>query len=151
MNEAVIASNKRRTRDPWERIVTKFEAKDGASCWNWTGALNENGYGKIGMPGISPVYAHRLMYELCVGPIPKGLEIDHLCFNRRCVNPGHLEAVTRLQNVRRAVKTVCKRGHNRGTGRCMECQRAHEQARTIRRRKTNAGKFATLAEALDGR
>lgn len=67
-------------------------------CWQWVGSMAVNGYGRYGYPSA---YAHRLMYELIVGPIPEGLVIDHLCRNRGCVNPAHLECVTLAENVKR--------------------------------------------------
>lgn len=69
------------------------------SCWNWTGALAK-GYGRINHAG-STYAAHRWSYEHHVGPIPEGLDIDHLCENTRCVNPDHLEPVTGPENTRR--------------------------------------------------
>lgn len=70
-------------------------------CWLWTGARNGNGYGRfsIGGRGSSPALAHRVAYELVVGPIPEGMQIDHraTCF-RHCVNPAHLRPVTDKQN-----------------------------------------------------
>lgn len=84
-------------------------------CVEWTGAMHSEGYGMIGSRG----YAHRVAYELLVGEIPKGFQIDHLCRNRACMNPNHLEAVTQQVNLRRgngasainARKTHCKWGH----------------------------------------
>ena len=74
--------------------LTSFEDVDG--CWIWRGRIAPNGYGRLGSK-----YAHRVMYELHVGPIPTGLDVDHLCRVRHCVNPRHLEPVTRSENLRR--------------------------------------------------
>jgi hypothetical protein len=76
-------------------------------CWNWTGALNEDGYGQETVKashtksGLSSVKAHRMMYQKKYGPIPAGLVLDHKCRNTKCVNPDHLEPVTNAENVRR--------------------------------------------------
>lgn len=78
-------------------------------CWNWNKGLNVHGYAKITIwaDGASKTYpGHRLYYERHKGPIPVGLELDHTCRNRRCVNPDHLEPVTGVENVRRAVSTI---------------------------------------------
>jgi hypothetical protein len=83
-----------------ERLWAKVNKEgDENGCWNWTAALR-NGYGVIGQKK-SLLYAHRVSYELLVGLIPVGYQIDHLCRNRRCVNPAHLEAVTQQENIRR--------------------------------------------------
>ena len=69
-----------------------------SGCWLWTGATNNNGYGQIRVDGQAR-YVHRLAYETFVGPIPEGFQIDHVCRNRRCVHPAHLEAVTQRENL----------------------------------------------------
>lgn len=91
-------------------------------CWLWTGSLTESGYGRFSIGGRAGtvVRAHRFSYEMHVGAIPAGLDLDHLCRVRRCVNPSHLEPVTRRENTLRspiaapavnASLTHCIRGH----------------------------------------
>lgn len=70
-------------------------------CWLWTGAPTNQGYGHLKIRGLW-VKAHRLAYEMLVGPVPDGLELDHLCRVRLCVRPSHLEPVTHAENVARA-------------------------------------------------
>lgn len=114
-------------------------------CWEWTGGRSSAGYGRF-VPWRTQKnkYAHRLSYEYCIGPIPNGLQIDHLCRNRACINPLHMEAVTRKENIRRGMcfsginarKTHCIHGHplsgenlyivygrGRVERRCRECHR----------------------------
>lgn len=128
-------------------IEDRFWAKVEATgfCWNWT-ASTIRGYGAISEGGKygKKVYAHRWSYEHLVGPIPEGLEIDHLCRNALCVNPDHLEPVTREQNAQRMQRSrnlsgLCKYGHpldyvrKDGTGRqCSTCSAERQRARRRR-------------------
>jgi hypothetical protein len=123
-------------------------------CWIWMGSKNNGGYGKIGRPrsGNRGVSVHRASYELLVGPIPAGYQIDHLCKNTSCLNPAHLEAVTPRENVLRgntfarhqAAQTHCVKGHPLsgdnlyrhpdGSRKCRACRRSYESDRYMRRR-----------------
>jgi hypothetical protein len=79
-------------------------------CWLWTSGRNADGYASFGQNGT----AHRWIWIEINGPVPDGLELDHLCRVRHCVNPAHLEPVTHLENIRRggnAHKTHCPKGH----------------------------------------
>lgn len=73
-------------------------------CWYWTKGVQGGGYGEFHWPSRRTRIVHRIAYELLVGPIPKGLVLDHLCRTRRCVNPDHLEPVTIAENVRRGFR-----------------------------------------------
>jgi hypothetical protein len=102
--------------DAFERLIRKIDTSD--DCWTWTGNRCRKGYGRIKIGG-NQKQAHRVAYEFFVGPIPCGLTIDHLCRNRGCVRPNHLEPVTGRENTLRgvapsamnAVKTHCVNGH----------------------------------------
>lgn len=83
------------------RFTSKFRRAD-SGCWEWTGALNNRGYGSMRARPVNRG-AHVWSYELFRGPIPSGMEIDHLCRVRHCVNPDHLEAVTHAENTRRGM------------------------------------------------
>jgi hypothetical protein len=99
------------------RFESKITRQD-SGCWEWTACKIKTGYGRVQMKE-GPKLAHRIIYELLVGPIPEGLTLDHLCRNRSCVNPSHLEPVTMRENCLRgtgptainARKTHCIRGH----------------------------------------
>ena len=80
--------------------LARYTSSDGLGCWPWTGTLDGQGYPFLNVDGV-PRRAHRLSFEMHRGPIPSGLELDHLCRVRRCVNPEHLEPVTHAENMRR--------------------------------------------------
>ena len=110
-------------------------------CIIWHGRFNSKGYGRTTVNGVERA-SHRVAYERDIGPIPDGLHLDHLCRNRACVNPLHLEPVTCRVNLLRgdtiaamnAAKTECKRGHSlsgdnlyarpNGARNCRACKRA---------------------------
>jgi len=113
---------------------------DDRGCWEWTGPRRGKGYGCFGVDRRK-VQAHRFAYEMLVGDIPEGLNLDHLCRNLICVNPRHLEPVTNRENILRGInfiadqakKTHCKNGHElsgdnliswRGHRACKACHRA---------------------------
>lgn len=102
----------------WSKVdkngsVSEFRP-DLGHCWQWLGSLSVSGYGTIQLKG-STVQAHRWIYEHTVGLIPDDLVIDHLCRNRACINPAHMEIVTRAENTRRGLRgelmTHCANGH----------------------------------------
>ena len=140
------------TQTPEERFWAKVDKTAPGGCWQWSARLNADGYGHLNVDG-QKVRAHRFAYEMLVGAIPEGLQLDHLCRNRGCVNPDHLEPVTNRENIlrgetvpaRNAAKTHCSKGHEftpenttmraNGWRECKTCQRAHSAKLTASRRK----------------
>lgn len=119
-------------------------------CWSWTGYRNALGYGVGGKgPGKAySKYAHVRSYQMLVGEVPDGMELDHLCRNPSCVNPAHLDPVTHQENVRRGlhgrVRTHCPQGHPydeantyiyNGRSHCRTCNRAASKRYNKRRKK----------------
>lgn len=137
-----------------DRILQRVTVDDPSGCWLWAGPVTHDGYPQMSGSGRSTTYVHRVMYELCVGPIPDGMQIDHVyergCRHRHCINPDHLEPVTGLENVRRgkrhnANKTHCKRGHaltpdnvrmtSHGSRACLTCDAEVHRPRRYAKRK----------------
>ena len=111
-------------------------------CWLWTGP-QANGYGRA-WGGERSRWAHRIAYELANGPFPDGMELDHLCRNRLCCNPAHLEVVTHAENRHRGLLAACRRGHPftpentyvspTGVRVCRACNNARQRAFQAKRR-----------------
>jgi hypothetical protein len=134
------------TRRPLaDRLAEKSMPEPNSGCVLFLGALL-NGYGSIGDGAYKVIKAHRAAYMLAVGPIPDGYELDHICTNTACINPRHLEPVTKAEHAKRtaARRTHCKRGHafdeantyrfRNGVWRaCKTCQRASTAAYQRRR------------------
>ena len=130
-----------------DRVLAKSSYDGG--CWVYNGNRTDFGYGMVSRPhGQTPTYAHRAVYEALVGPIPKGMHIDHLCRNPSCCNPLHLEVVTVQENVlrgkKRALPTHCPQGHeytagNKKGGRfvCRACSIIRTKAWQDRKKRVN--------------
>lgn len=116
------------------RFIPKLQIDQETGCWIWIGARNAKGYGRFGLNGRNRL-AYAVAYELIVGPIPNdGLVFDHLCENKSCVNPQHLQRVTNGENVARGLERVCRNGHPKGyRGRCRVCVAANERRKSLRR------------------
>lgn len=93
-------------------------------CWDWTGTKTDDGYGRVHTDAGMRV-AHRVIYELLVGEIPEGHDLDHLCRNRACCNPQHLEPVTRRENLLRGdtIPAAHVAGRDCGHDACVSCPR----------------------------
>lgn len=152
-------------RPPIDRFNEKVHEMPNG-CMNWTAHVGRSGYGRFWIDGRNAL-AHRWSYQYHVGPIPDGLHLDHLCRNRVCVNPAHLEPVTPSENVlrgvgpqlsseRRRAITHCPEGHeyteentyNNGNGRtCLICKKAKARAHYLRNRELTIARAAAWREA----
>lgn len=130
----------------WQKVWNRIKVDRLLDCWEWQGNTNGDGYGQLRLDG-KHIYVHRYMYETFIGLIETGKVIDHLCRNRLCVNPLHLEPVTTKINLlrgntyqaRNASKTHCKQGHllqplnlvksdlKRGWRNCLICYNARQR------------------------
>lgn len=136
-----------------QRLFGRADIGDDEACWIWQGSEDGRGYGQIGVAAGDIRGAHRVAYELVHGEIP-GLDTDHLCRTPLCINPSHMEPVTRKENTMRgfgasamnARKATCKNGHqfteaNTYHGRlgraCRKCHAEHERRRRAKGRPTN--------------
>lgn len=141
MNEATIKDI--------SKITARFEIAP-SGCWLWIKSVNNGGYSNFNF-GQKTFMVHRFMYTLLRGKIPEGKDLDHLCRTRRCINPTHLEAVTRQENINRGIgpkilknrhdtQTHCKYGHLLSEDNvyrwgklqartCKACYRAHTKKR----------------------
>lgn len=132
--------------------LAKVDWVDG--CWQWQGVLDNHGYGLLSVSGLNRL-AHRLSYLIFKGEIGSQLQIDHLCRNRKCINPEHLDAVLQSENLRRGFglpgvnsrKQRCPSGHayshentyvypKSGHRRCMTCQREYARRRYHAKKRT---------------
>lgn len=133
----------------WDRFWSRVDKRPGG-CWIWNGARTSDGYGRV-RSNRRHLRTHRVAYLHLVGHVPEGLVIDHLCRERLCCNPEHLEAVTPEENYRRgsgagvvnAAKTHCPKGHEYSPGntgqykrasgstyrRCLTCARNHMRSK----------------------
>lgn len=151
-----------------DRLRSRLAVNAETGCHEWSGYVEAKGYARLRDENGKRRLVHRLAYEAAVGPIPPGLTIDHLCRNKRCCNPAHLEPVTRAENTRRGNQftmgrrsPTCRRGHPftpdntvmQKPGRtCRTCKQERERRTKRERRRAYdvaSGTSASSAE-VDG-
>lgn len=149
------------------RLAVKIAFVPTTSCWRWLGSIQSNGYGRC-WDGRRSTYAHRVLFETLYFPIASKRDLDHLCRNRWCVNPDHLQPVTRSENLRRGLagenvailqrlKTHCPRGHiydesntrhANGRRHCRACARARYHRNKSRNESTDRYTTEIIAEQM---
>ena len=149
--------------DPESRFFRSVDTRVVRGCWTWKSTAR-NGYGRITIHRRQ-VTAHRYSYEMFRGPIPRGLQLDHLCKNTLCVRPDHLEAVTQYENnmrsdspaSRHARTTHCPKGHpydehgkinTKGSRECRICMRTSSREAMRRKRGTTPANYVVKSEVL---
>src|SRR6185295_14251069 len=107
-----MTATKREEQTVWKRFKNRYEINPKTQCWEWKSGLNRKGYGCFFLNG-KQMRAHRASLLLHGKELIQGLQVDHICRVRNCVNPAHLEQVTHKENQKRGLvfKTHCKRGH----------------------------------------
>lgn len=139
------------------RLLDACDRPQADACWMWRKATDPNGYGRFWLDGGMRL-AHRVAYQLLVGPIPAGRVLDHLCRAPGCINPAHLEVVTQRQNVnrgasgqRQAARTHCPQDHEYTDANTYRrngsrfCRRCHNDATRVRRRASTTAARTTAA------
>lgn len=143
--DPLVVDESRQPKPLRERLLGRINIDPNTGCWIWRGFRKPDGYARVGRNG-KLVYVHVASYEEFVGPVPEGLELDHLCRNPSCLNPDHLEPVTHAENIRRGQagenmrqKTHCPKGHpysgdnlyigGDGKRRCRACMSATKKRR----------------------
>jgi hypothetical protein len=144
-------------RTPFQRFWAKVHIHLVTGCWEWQGGHNQYGYGCFALTHEKNALAHRYAYETFVEPIPDGLQIDHLCRNRNCVNPRHMEPVGLRENLVRGERsnqykgrTHCRAGHEytpentrinpHGIRLCRTCHRLSQERAKVRAREKRHAK-----------
>ena len=140
------------------RAESKIQYNDNG-CWDWDGVKDRNGYSNGSVMGINTLM-HRFFYRILVGEVPDGLELDHLCRRRGCINPDHLEPVTHAENMRRSKRTECRKGghaysehgfvNSNGDRECRICSRESKLKRQRKFRDKGIGLRATWTHCQSG-